>query len=141
MLSAIQQNNNEDYEVGATTVLSAIQQNNNEDYEVGDTTVLSAIQQNDNEDYEVGATTVLSANFAQPKATFYSRCSCGETIEPGTEFCPKCGARTTRFDVESIMHDVPNGYVRCTNCGEIVSKSEPYCNSCGFRMGKSRREL
>lgn len=59
---------------------------------------------------------------------------CGSTLEPGTQFCPRCGAAVQAGPAQPAGQ-APQGSV-CTRCGARLEPGSLFCDQCGTMTGE-----
>lgn len=50
--------------------------------------------------------------------------NCGEILNDGVEFCPRCGVRVGAY----------NAQISCPRCGEPLGSNERFCHRCGLSL-------
>ena len=63
--------------------------------------------------------------------------NCGAPIEPGADFCSRCGAR--QAEVLSAAMGPVREPKYCPNCGRLIDEAAEVCPGCGVRVIPARK--
>ena len=61
-------------------------------------------------------------------------CSCGNKLNPGAKFCPKCGNKVGKKPAAKT-EEAPNPDVLKCSCGNILNPGAKFCPKCGNKIG------
>jgi hypothetical protein len=56
--------------------------------------------------------------------------ACGQVLNPGATFCPKCGTAVTSLSARTV----PGKAVFCPNCGTAINSDAQFCRKCGKKL-------
>ena len=64
--------------------------------------------------------------------------NCGEEINEGTKFCPKCGVSQT-YETETTNNQQNNNLtIACSKCGTLVPVGNMVCTNCGSPLNPEK---
>ena len=63
--------------------------------------------------------------------------NCGAPIEPGADFCSRCGAR--QADALPASERTARETKYCPNCGRLIDEAAEICPGCGVRVIPARK--
>ncbi|ADG13049.1 conserved hypothetical protein [Methanocaldococcus infernus ME] len=67
-------------------------------------------------------------------SVFIPECeSCRALIDPGWEYCAKCGAEISKMKFEELK--------KCKNCGKYIYESWIHCAHCGTKLKEEEEEI